>query len=238
MAFSIDTTSWRKDTRLPPGKGWGGVRPGGILPTSIVIHTTDNSHATAFDGEAAFLRDSPDVSAHFLVGKIGQIAQILPPELEAWHAGVAIPAYGNDFSIGIEAHVSVGEQWTPTQRDALTWLVRLLLDRYHIQPQHVDTHRAIALPKGRKADPLAFPDAAFYAWRAQLITAPAPQRYAYTPTLPIYQASTLTGPLAGQLRPGDVVLIDARAPLPGYAPTAAHLADGRGFVDLSKLEAV
>lgn len=212
-------------------------------PSSIVIHTTNNSKKnTSFASEATFLRDSPNVGAAFLVGKHGQIAQILSPDLAAWHAGgkqenglwTCQPAYDNFHSIGIEAHVSVGESWTGVQRDALTWLVRRLMQQYGIGADVVQTHRKIALPSGRKSDPEGWPDAAFNAWRAQLaipipppVPPPSPHRCRVI-GLPVYQAANHQGALWGHLAPGEIVEIDD--------PSNGHLADHRGFVDLAGLE--
>lgn len=169
--YSIDTTTFRKDTHVPLGKGYS-MRPGG-KPISIVIHTTNSPHQnTAFDSEARYLRDSTTVGAHFLVGKQGQIAQLLSPDLAAWHAGASVAGFANAHSIGIESHVSVGETWTGAQRDALTWLVRKLMAQYGIGAAQVETHRKIALPLGRKSDPESWPDPAFYAWQQALASPP------------------------------------------------------------------
>lgn len=164
--MQLDPTNYRKDTRYPLFHGYAGHRG---APTSIVIHTTNNSRPnTSFAGEALFLRDTDAVSAHYLVGKAGQIVQFLPDELEAWHAGEARAGFGNAESIGIENHVSVGETFTPAQNQALTALVESLMLRWAIPAQRIETHRKIALPKGRKSDPEGWADAAFYAWRDAL----------------------------------------------------------------------
>jgi hypothetical protein len=236
VPFSIDTTSFRKDTTLPLGQGYS-MRPGG-RPISIVIHTTNSPHRnTRFDSEAEYLRDSRTVGAHFLVGKQGQIAQLLHPDLAAWHAGASLSGFGNAHSIGIETHVSQGETWTPVQRDALTWLVRRLMVLYRIGPEMVETHRKIAQPSGRKSDPEAWPDASFYAWRAQLVAPVSPPTPPASPTkrfvvkgLPVYQAANHQGALWGHLAVGEQVAIDDFS--------NGHLADGRGFVDLAGLEAL
>lgn len=234
--------SWRKDTVLPVGRGYS-VRSG--KPSSIVIHTTSApTKNTAFPSEAKYLRDSPLVSAHYLVGKSGQIAQILHPDLEAWHAGgiqvngkrTAIAAFDNEHSIGIETHVSQGESWTEPQRAALTWLVRWLMALYSIPPEMVETHRKIALPAGRKRDPEGWPDAAYYAWQTTLVSLPQspeePMRYRARRIL-ISQRQEGGAPYAGELLPGHVVEVDKM-----YSNRMVHLKDGRGFVRLDDLEAI
>jgi len=74
------------------------------------------------------------------------------------------------------------------------------------------------------------------AWMTQERGQPGPQPGAYIfRGLPIWQRADLTGPIAGYLSGDSVITIDA-VEGPGYAPTAGHLADERGFVDMSKLD--
>ena len=213
--------SYRKDTVLPVGQGYS-VRPGGIRPSSIVIHTTSNAQPTSFAFEAKYLQMSRDVSAHFLVGKAGEIVQFLSPDLMAWHAGAAIAAWKNEHSIGIEHHVSVGEAWTDAQHAASTWLVRWLMALYVIAPPMIETHRKIALPAGRKSDPAGWGDAEFYAWRGSLI--PIAKTYVVR-GLPVYQRSDRVGVVAGYVHEGDTVDIDN--------PENGHLSSGLGFLDMN-----
>lgn len=169
----IDTQTYRKDARLKPGQGYN-ERPAGMRPSSLVIHSTNGKRGSSFASEAAYLRDSLDVSAHYLVGKDGRVAQILPDERCAWHAGQALDAYLNARSIGIECHLTNGESWTDAQRAALTALVELLMQRWHIPQSLINTHRAVALPPGRKSDPASWTDADFAAWRSSLGAAAPP----------------------------------------------------------------
>jgi N-acetylmuramoyl-L-alanine amidase len=231
---------YRKDSVLPLRQGYS-LRPGGVKPSSIVVHTTNSPKLnTAFDAEARYIRDSRVISAHYLVGKRGQIAQILHPDLCAWHAGMAAVGYANEFSIGIEGHVSQGETWTTTQRAALTWLVEWLMMIYRIGPQSVETHRKIALPSGRKSDPEAWPDADFYAWQRALGQTDAPP----APSAPLTKRYTVKRvlistrqeggpPYAGELLPGEAITADK-----WYTNGYVHLADHRGFVLLQDLEAL
>lgn len=180
--MQIDTTTYRKDIHRKPGDGygwwdgraWRAGRP--TSPASIVIHTTNGKAGSAFAGEAAYLRDSAQVSAHYLVGKDGQIAQILAEMETAWHAGDCLSAYTNTRSIGIECHLTTGEAWSDSQRGALYGLVRAVMGRWGITTALIDTHRAVALPRGRKSDPCGWDDAAFYAWRATLTTPSGPHQ--------------------------------------------------------------
>lgn len=237
--FTIDIRN--KAAVYPVRHGY--VMRGQSAPSAIVIHSTNNARPnTAFDGELRFLFDSPDVSAHYLVGKDGRIVQLLDPRAyAAYHAGgrqddgtwTALPAFANPNSIGIELHCSVGEAPTQAQLAATAWLVARLAKQFTIPDPLIETHRAVALPKGRKSDPEGWGDAAFYAWRASLFAAPPPTVATHyrAAGLPIYQRQDRTGPLAGHLAAGETVTLDAT-----YAGGTGHLADGRGFVDLNGLE--
>ncbi len=231
---TIDQVTYRKDAHLPVGVGWS-MRPGGIKPTTIVIHTTSaTAHDTTFDAEARYLYNSHEVSAHYLNGKSGQIAQFLSPDLEAWHAGKAITAYLNMHSIGIENHVSVGEQWTETQHDSLTWLVKRLMAQYGIAASQIETHRAIALPGPniRKHDPTSWDNASFYAWRATL-SPPSTTKTYRVRRIMVSQRQEGGEPYAGELQPGEEVVVDK-----WYTNGMCHLASGFGFVKLADLEAI
>ena len=218
----IDTTTYNKAQAHP--SRWGYQARGSAVPSSIIIHTTSNGRPTHFETEARYLLDSSAVSAHYLIGKEGQIVQFLAPQpWQAWHAGTCLPAYTNAKSIGIEHHVSVGESWTAAMHAACTWLVKQLMVTFAIPSTSIDTHRAVALPAGRKKDPAGWGDAAFYAWRVTLDAPPPPRRYRVL-GLPVYQESDRNGPLWGHLVPGEEITIDDMA--------NGHLADHRGFIRL------
>jgi len=171
MQLSVDTTTYPKAQRHPQRHGY---QLRGAAPTSVVLHTTNNRRkGTPFDAEARFLLNSPDVSAHYLIGKDGRIVQFLDPRAyQAWHAGAAWDPFRNARSIGIELHVSVGEAPMDAQLAAAAALVRQLAAQFGIPAERIETHRAVALPPGRKTDPEGWSDAAFSGWRARLF-APA-----------------------------------------------------------------
>lgn len=172
--FVIDTRAYDKAALYPllPGARIGrgySARPTGVTPRSIVIYSTNGRPGSSFSAEARYLRDSPDVSSHYLIGHDGEIAKLLDPGLHsAWHAGVALAGFVNAKSIGIECHHSIGELWPAAQRLALTWLVRDLMTQFKISHGWIDTHRAVAMPEGRKVDPSDWSDIEFYRWRETL----------------------------------------------------------------------
>ncbi len=79
------------------------VKFGPGLPDTIVIHYTAGSSAAS---SAHYLcRDDVKASAHIVIGRNGEIYQLVPFDTIAWHAGVS--AYGgrtllNQYAIGIE----------------------------------------------------------------------------------------------------------------------------------------
>lgn len=170
--FFIDTVSFNKAAIYENDHGYS-VRPASMSRyRSSLIHTTNGKKGTSLYAEARYIFSSPDISAHFLIGKDGQIIQFLnPAKFIAWHAGrVRATVYSNPYSIGIEMHNTPVEGHITTQQfSALDWLVRQLMKDYGIAARYVETHRYAAVPAGRKIDPSGFPDAEFYAWRDTLV---------------------------------------------------------------------
>lgn len=70
---------------------------------TIVLHATDGANAMS---SAHYLaRNDTSVSAHVVVARSGQVIQLLPFNVRAWHAGISEHEgrrQFNDFSIGIE----------------------------------------------------------------------------------------------------------------------------------------
>jgi hypothetical protein len=181
------TTTYRKDIKYPAPNASGFYRGyGWLIPRhspqrdkqdirAILVHTTNNPQGnTLYPSEARFLRDSPDVSIHYVVSSHDDtIVQVLPDTFVAWHSGdCADNDYQNPTSIGIEIAWAEGQGHLPQQAvDNLTFLVRELLRRYP-WIKKIDTHRNQAVPRGRKSDPAGMDDATFARWRDS-ITAPA-----------------------------------------------------------------
>lgn len=111
--------------------------------------------------------NSPDVSAHYLVGKNGDIVQMLDPTgYMAWHTGKTkdITKYGNPHAIGVEVHFSPSEGiWTGEMWDAITELARKYIELEKV------THRGIATPPGRKIDPSGITDEGFSYWKTNFL---------------------------------------------------------------------
>ncbi|HHI92894.1 MAG TPA: 1,6-anhydro-N-acetylmuramyl-L-alanine amidase AmpD [Gammaproteobacteria bacterium] len=95
------------------------------------------------------------VSAHALIRRDGEIAQYVPFQQRAWHAGQS-QFQGreacNDFSIGIELEGCDNKPFEPVQYQRLARLTRALMHTYpDIKPERVVGHSDIA--PGRKTDP-------------------------------------------------------------------------------------
>ena len=125
-------------------------------PTAVVLHTTEGT----FDGTAAWFADpASGVSAHYLVGLDGRIAQFVDEEDTARHAGrvraptVAVSEDPNDWTVGIEfedAGDPDGVERTPAQMASGARLLRAIAHRWDIplDRDHVLEHREINADKG------------------------------------------------------------------------------------------
>ena len=72
------------------------------VPEVVVLHYTASGH---FQHTVDRLATSPDLSVHFVVGRAGEIVQLVPCDRRAYHAGLSEwkgKERVNAFSIGIE----------------------------------------------------------------------------------------------------------------------------------------
>lgn len=92
------------------------------------------------------------VSAHFFIGRNGDLWQFVSCDQRAWHAGAS--SYRgrencNDFSVGIELEGLEGDRFEALQYEALLALVPAIAQHYPIKG--IAGHEHIA--PGRKTDP-------------------------------------------------------------------------------------
>ena len=124
-------------------------------PNLVVIHhTTDDS----LDESLATL-SSPErkVSAHYLIGRDGQIIQLVDEKDRAWHAGVSWWGGDSDVnssSIGIELDNNGYEPFAVIQIEALLILLADIQQRYSIPVANFVAHADVA--PTRKTDPSGF----------------------------------------------------------------------------------
>ena len=134
-------------------------RPSGAIVDTIVVHST--AQHSLENTVKVFQDPLSRVSAHFVVGKDGTIVQMVPLTERAWHAGVSefhgVPGV-NDYSIGIEiSNLNNGEDpYTDQQYKAIADIIRRCRMHYNIPDSRVVSHADVALPPGRKNDPLCF----------------------------------------------------------------------------------
>jgi len=135
-------------------------RPDPLDVTAIVLHHTVFS--TLEETTRWFLDPSSLVSAHFTVGRDGSVVQHVSCFRKAWHAGNSCDCNGrmnvNEFSIGIElVNIGDGCQEYPQEQIASLRQLICILKRRFSAIDSITSHARVALPPGRKVDPLGFP---------------------------------------------------------------------------------
>ena len=148
-------------------------RSGTLHPRAIMLHHTASVN---FASTVSYLqRPTSRVSAHFVVGKGGEVAQLVPLSSKAWHAGLGagvgpIPKNGgNTYAIGIEI-VNRGDGKDPFPKAQLEALDDLIayLDKTLGKALPIYDHKAYA--PGRKIDMRAnFPLAKYQQQRAYTV---------------------------------------------------------------------
>jgi N-acetylmuramoyl-L-alanine amidase len=123
---------------------------GGYKPCMVVMHIAEGS----LDACDAWFADSEsNASAHYCVGKDGEIHQYVAEELAAWANGVVrdpratLPypdaaVNPNLYTISIEHEGMTGEAWTDAMYEADAWLLRGINERWGIplDREHVIGH--------------------------------------------------------------------------------------------------
>lgn len=141
----------------------------------IILHDTGSS--TLESAASWCQRPESKVSYHYIIGVNGLIAQLVPESRRAWHAGrAALPGQResdvNGRSIGLAFVNNGSAPYATEQIETGAHLVRDVMGRWGVRPEHVFSHAEVARPKGRKNDPHElFP----WIWFRELIgAAPAP----------------------------------------------------------------
>ncbi len=135
-----------------PTVNFGSRRPDFV----IIHHTAQDSLSLTIK---TFTLERTQVSAHYVIGRDGQVVQMLNDELRAWHAGASKWGNNTDMnscSIGIELDNNGLEPFSDTQINSLLILLTKLKTTYNIPTANFIGHSDIA-PK-RKQDPsILFP---------------------------------------------------------------------------------
>lgn len=134
-------------------------RPAGSVIDTIVVHDTETPgvrEATTIVNW--FKNPRSKVSAHYIIGKRGELIQCVPDEKRAWHAGPSKldnREKVNDFSIGIElVNAQTGtDPFTEEQYQTLALLTADLVLRHQIPLTRVVGHRHVTNYPKLKKDP-------------------------------------------------------------------------------------
>ena len=142
---------------LPPGQGRGALwRPSPNFdqrrPNFVILHQTTNDNAAK--ALATLTDPQRKVSAHYLIGRDGELMQLVNETARAWHAGESWWGGGTDLnsaSIGIELDNTGEEPFAEAQIVALLALLDELRTRYGIPAANYLAHGDVA--PARKVDP-------------------------------------------------------------------------------------
>ena len=129
-----------------------GERAGGLTPTLIVLHYTAMENVKA--ACERLCDEATEVSAHYLVGRDGEVIRLVDEAHRAWHAGTGYWAGKDDInsrSIGIELDNDGASEFPEEQMAALEALLADVMERHEIEPKGVLAHSDIA--PDRKIDP-------------------------------------------------------------------------------------
>lgn len=115
---------------------WAGRK--GYRPEGVVIHIMDG---TLVGTDSWFANPASQVSAHYGVGRTGEVHQYVKEEDTAWHAGrVDAPVWKlikpninpNLYTVGIEHEGKPEDVWTDAMKQSSAELVREICQRWQI----------------------------------------------------------------------------------------------------------
>jgi N-acetyl-anhydromuramyl-L-alanine amidase AmpD len=150
--------SIKVESKLSPH--WDNREGSGLVDTVVIHSMYARDFPECFDVQlCANLLEQAEVSAHYLIGRDGEVLATVPEESRAWHAGVSLMPQRSDqrtgvnhFSIGIELIGSEISGFTDKQYEVLVSLLSELFGRHPITS--VVSHSDIA--PDRKTDPWCF----------------------------------------------------------------------------------
>ncbi len=153
MATVVDMTA-QTDANVHGGKMAAGD------PSGVLLHHTGS---TGEDGDISWLSHyhANPVSINQLIRRNGTIVQIVKNDMVAWHAGVSQwdgRADCNAWMMGVEiCNAGNGvELYTDAQYESVAQTVAYNCALYKIPDRDVTSHARVALPAGRKDDPLGW----------------------------------------------------------------------------------
>jgi N-acetylmuramoyl-L-alanine amidase len=162
-----------KTAETDPRVYGGTMTDGG--PQGCIIHATGSSSEAGDEQWLSTYHANP-VSIQQLVKRDGTIIQLVSNSKIAWHAGASSlnrRSDCNSWCMGIEiCNRNDGkEAYTDAQYESVAQTLAYNCARYHIPDANVATHARVALPAGRKNDPLRFDMARLWARVQEIRTA-------------------------------------------------------------------
>lgn len=152
--FKFYDVSGRTNTEL--------YRPRLVRRRGIVVHETIGYDSLPYL-QGGSLLDGRKVSSDYHIARNGDVSQITPPRCYSFHSGVArwqlyqeSDRTINQGFVGVELenHPDDGQVVTGPQYIGLAWLIRVLCTSHPIDLRNVVGHYQVALPSGRKKDPV------------------------------------------------------------------------------------
>lgn len=149
-----------RDVSAATSKDVGGFRV--VKRKGIVLHETIGINSLYWLQGGSALAGRP-ASADFLIDRKGDVFQLTQPGRFAFHTGVARWQLQQDpdrslsqsfIGIELENHPDNGQKVTTEQYIACAWLIRRLISYHPIDIRNIVGHYQVALPAGRKSDPL------------------------------------------------------------------------------------
>lgn len=134
-------------------------RPEGTVIDAIVVHDTETPGVRDASTIVNWFKNPRSkVSAHYIIGKRGELVQCVPDVRRAWHAGpskLEDREKVNDFSIGIElVNAQTGtDPFTDAQYRTLALLTADLVLRHQIPLTRIVGHRNVTNYPKVKKDP-------------------------------------------------------------------------------------
>ena len=135
-------------------------RPHDVIVNCIVLHADgDESVASSIGYICTPGLANPPVSYHCIVGRTGNVYELVDPGERAWHAGVSSfngIADCNNYSVGVclsNKQDGIEPFTEDAQRSAAEYCAYLMSQFPAITLQNITTHTVVALPPGRKCDP-------------------------------------------------------------------------------------
>jgi N-acetylmuramoyl-L-alanine amidase len=145
-----------------PSPNFGERKPSGIPVDVVVLHSTCMPTNETQETVRLFQTPESQVSSHYVVGKDGQVVQMVSEADRAWHAGVCDwrgRTDVNSCSIGIEIvhrDQDPSDTWPDAQMEAVALLLQDIRTRHAVPDANVIFHWECAVPQGRKTDPVGF----------------------------------------------------------------------------------